>query len=300
MTPASTISSSTSADFTAVGQKVFRDRLRSALDEIASGIPESDNFWSRFGSQPVRNEGTHTLVLADLASLVRHFKNWDVHGWTASVRRAQPFFVAFVRTQRDRECAAMVDDLLKASDMRLNVCNDSSDWDTVFRCLNAGMSGTRRDGLLEVRYLPSLDSFWTHFGDGFAGLLTWADLGLEETKHSLIPESATVSPTNTAIELATRDDDLYEIDSAVARAVLDEAFAEELRRSASDYDEALGARVKRAREAAGLTQPKLGKLAGLDQAVISRIERGRVRPRIDTLRRLASGLTLSVSELLSA
>jgi DNA-binding XRE family transcriptional regulator len=125
-------------------------------------------------------------------------------------------------------------------------------------------------------------------------------MGLAQVRERLVPESATVGPTRSAIELSTRDGGLFEIDSASVRALIDKAFAAELRRSEAEYHETLGARLRRAREEAGLTQPALGERAGLDQAVISRLERGKVRPRIDTLRRIAEGLGLSVSELLSA
>ena len=64
-------------------------------------------------------------------------------------------------------------------------------------------------------------------------------------------------------------------------------------------DRAVGETLRTAREKAGLTQTQLGKRTGLDQAVVSRLETGRNRPRIDTLRRIAQGLGLSVSELLS-
>lgn len=299
MTALGAISSSTSADLSGIGQKQFRERLRSALDGIEAGIPEASRFWTDFGSPSPKAESTHTLVLSDLSRLVRHFRDFDVHGWTASVRRTQPFFVAFVRTERDRACAAMVDDLLRASDMRLNVCNDASDWQLVFRCVSAGISSVRRDGLVEVRYLAGVDALWAQFGDGFTGLLRWPTLGIEQVKDSLVLESATVGAHHNAIEIATKAGELFEIDSAAARGVLDATFAAELHDQASEYDEALGARVRRAREAKKLTQPTLGERVGLDQAVISRIERGKVRPRIDTLRRLASGLDLSVSELLS-
>jgi transcriptional regulator with XRE-family HTH domain len=44
--------------------------------------------------------------------------------------------------------------------------------------------------------------------------------------------------------------------------------------------------VRRARRAARLTQRDLARLAGVDQAVVARIERGTTIPRADTLTRL--------------
>lgn len=48
----------------------------------------------------------------------------------------------------------------------------------------------------------------------------------------------------------------------------------------------VGAMVRRARRAARLTQRALASRAGIDQAVIGRIETGAVQPRVDTLMRL--------------
>jgi len=291
-----TTSSKTVVDFTAVGQRRFRDCLRSALSEISAEFRESDTFWDRF-TRSSRTRDEPTLVMADLASMVREFRGSDVHDWTASVRRVWPYFVAFVRTDRDRRCAPFVDDLLRASDMRINICNDADDWATINQCLRAGITGLRPDALHDARFLPQMDGLWVQFGDGLAGMLTWDALGVADVRDELIPESARVSSTGTTLEVVTRDAGLFEIDAASARAVLDQPFSAKLLAEATRHDEDLGTRLRRAREHAGLTQAQLGERTALDQAVISRIENGRIRPRIDTLRRLADGLAVSVRDL---
>jgi len=60
-----------------------------------------------------------------------------------------------------------------------------------------------------------------------------------------------------------------------------------------------GDRLRRARTTRNLTQAQLGMKSNLDQAVISRIEKGKVRPRIDTIKRIAASLNMSASGLLS-
>jgi transcriptional regulator with XRE-family HTH domain len=52
----------------------------------------------------------------------------------------------------------------------------------------------------------------------------------------------------------------------------------------------LGAQLAAARKARGLTQPALSKLSGIQQAEISRIERGAGNPTAATLLRLANAL----------
>ncbi|MBX9470384.1 helix-turn-helix domain-containing protein [Microcella sp.] len=58
---------------------------------------------------------------------------------------------------------------------------------------------------------------------------------------------------------------------------------------------ALGAQLKAARTAHGLSQPALAELSGLQQAEISRIETGVANPTADTLVRLASALQLTLT-----
>lgn len=51
-----------------------------------------------------------------------------------------------------------------------------------------------------------------------------------------------------------------------------------------------GARLKRIREAAGLTQEEVGDRCGMDLSAISRLERGERNPRLTTMLRLADAL----------
>lgn len=59
----------------------------------------------------------------------------------------------------------------------------------------------------------------------------------------------------------------------------------------------LGENVERLREARGLTQEELGRLAGLHQTAIARIEKGERGPRLATLFKLAEGLGVRPGEL---
>src|SRR5665811_30041 len=150
----------TSVDFTAVGHRTFRDRLRGVVSELEGHFHESNSFWADFEEsiQPVASGAT--LVVGDLSELIRAFRKCDVHAWTSRVRRARPFFLAFVRTERDRSYAGLIDDLLRASDMRVNVCNDASDWREISSCLRGAVSALRPEALLEVRFLAAVS--YTH------------------------------------------------------------------------------------------------------------------------------------------
>ncbi|MEN9786959.1 MAG: Helix-turn-helix domain [Pseudomonadota bacterium] len=60
----------------------------------------------------------------------------------------------------------------------------------------------------------------------------------------------------------------------------------------------IGARVRAAREATGLSQQELAERASLDPASLSRIERGRAGLHVDTVERLAAALRVPVAALL--
>jgi transcriptional regulator with XRE-family HTH domain len=61
----------------------------------------------------------------------------------------------------------------------------------------------------------------------------------------------------------------------------------------------VGQRVRALREAKGLTQDELATRAGLHRVHVTQIEGGRYEsPRLDTLRRLAKALGVSLAELL--
>lgn len=61
---------------------------------------------------------------------------------------------------------------------------------------------------------------------------------------------------------------------------------------------AIGAQVKKRREALGLTQQELAEQTGMPQTLISRIERGvNQNPGADVLKRLAVALRVSIDWL---
>src|SRR3712207_6195178 len=66
------------------------------------------------------------------------------------------------------------------------------------------------------------------------------------------------------------------------------------------YGEQLGARVKELRRRRGLTLDVLAQRAGVSRAMISKIERGEKNPTLVVAAKVAGGLGVSLSELLTA
>lgn len=234
-----------SVDLTAIHHREFRDRLRELVGEFGGHLEESD-FWTEFSKPSATAVSGGTLVVGDFANIVREYLDRDIHTWTASVRRTRPYFLTFMRTERDRRCAPLLDDVLRASDMRLNVCNDASDWREISDCVRAAVLALRPEALLNVTFVPSRDALLLQFVDSLAGLVTWDQLGLADRREQLVAESATVGSMGNTIEVATTDEDLIEIDSAPARAVLDEDFAASLADVGRPSEQSVGGRPRAA------------------------------------------------------
>ncbi|MEE9230187.1 MAG: helix-turn-helix transcriptional regulator [Acidobacteriota bacterium] len=275
--------------------------LKASVRAAGYSSEEFTRFWDYFlGKTACERIPQRTLVMADLARIVRYYRDVGHHQWLASVRRVRPYFVAFLRTKRDARYASLIGDLMRHSDFRVTVCKDIESRGEVQQCVSEALAALDPDSLLEVRYSPARrEVLWVEFGDGLSGFVDWSDMDLDEAMKSLVPESATVGGRGKTVELTTKNGDLFEIDAASVRALLDEQFARQISIRARRSDEAVGQRIGDARKAAGLTQTALGERAGLDQAVISRLEGGAHQPRVDTLQRIAAALDMSLSALLS-
>ena len=287
-----------SVDLTEIGRKDTRQRLRESVEASGYELSDFHEFWDHFLADGPGTPPSHTLVVGDLSRFAKHYRAKGTHGWIASVRRMRPLFLALVRTRRDEGLAALIDDLLKASDLRMIVCRDTPSGTELQHGLTEALQALEPDSLLEVRYSPPRDSLWVQFGDGFSGTVDWATLGIEDLRDELVAESVNVGETGRTLEMSRTDGDLFEIDAASVRAVLDREFRRSLNEQATDANETVGVWLRKAREGAALTQVALSERTGIDQAVISRLEAGKQRPRIDTLRRISSALDMTVSELL--
>jgi len=161
-------------------------------------------------------------------------------------------------------------------------------------------SGIDPDSITNVRIPTRMDGLWIEFADGVSGFVTWRDLNLEKYVNSLILDSVRIDDHGSSIEFDSMNGEVFDIDGLAIKTYLDEDAANRVATWIQRSDLALARRVRAARLKTGLTQRDLGERAGMDQAVISKLERGFHRPRIDTLRRIADALGLTVTDLLDS
>ena len=291
--------STVSLDSSEIASRAARERVFASIGSSGFDCRELNGFWDDFADSTRRSLiPARTLVLGDLANIVRHYRNSNPHTWITSVRTARPYFLAFIRTERDKRSASLIDDLMRHSDQRLTVCGDPSQTVELRSCIQEAFVALEPDSIADIRFSPSADTFCIEFGDGFFGHLNLEALGVADLRETLVMESATIGGWGKTLEFSKADGRLFEIDSTSIRAVLDSRFARGIEEESHATNAWVGEKVRRAREAAGLTQTQLGEKSGHDQAIVSKLERGRHSPRLDTLRRIVEALGTDVSTLL--
>jgi DNA-binding XRE family transcriptional regulator len=287
-------------DWSGIRSSSTQARVEEALSGLGRDLDIHENFWrdmERGGTEPYPR---FLVVAADLGQCARTFKNVDRHTWASRMRSMRPYILAFVRGRLDERYADLVDDIVQASDNRMVVCElKTFHRQTLLGCLRRAIAGTDPESITDVRYSTEQSSLWLEFGDGRRVSVDWVQLGLDDVEPRLRPDTATVSDDLYAVEVLREDGEVFEIDSASLRSFVDDDAAMRLREAAAESGRLLGERVRKKRERAGLTQKQLAANTGLQQSLISKLERGKHEPRFETLERYADGLGMSVAELVA-
>ncbi|MGD2124240.1 MAG: helix-turn-helix transcriptional regulator [Gemmatimonadota bacterium] len=215
------------------------------------------------------------------------------------MRTARPYIVALVRNKVDQRYADLVDDILQASESRVSVCSLSpGDEDTLQVYVTRAAFSTDPSAIIEARYSVDEDSLWVCFGDGHNASLPWKNLGLSGVSPPLSPKTAVVSKDHDSIQVLRQDGSVFDVDSVAVRTLVDKAARQSIQEASAHSDQELGHLLREWRKTQGKTQLEVSRISGLEQALISKLENGRHRPRFDTLRRYSEALGLTVAEIL--
>ncbi|HEY7768452.1 helix-turn-helix transcriptional regulator [Longimicrobium sp.] len=286
-------------DVSRIGSSQVRNALRDTFAHLGYRYFEFDAFWPLFSTGEAQRIPTNSLICGDLSHIVRAYTSTQKHRWIAAIRETRPHILAFVRTKADHFYAPWVDDLVRTSDLRVSVCRYSQGSRiSLANCVNEAVSSLDPESILDVRYSRSDHSLWIAFGDGLSGSVQPRDIGFDDPLE-LCLETATVAPYHSGVQVLDRGGDLVDIDGGSLRAVLDGAFAQKILLQAESSNRQIGERLKGHRLTAGVTQVQLAERSGLDQAIISKLERGKHQPRWDTIQRYANGLGVAPESLLA-
>ena len=122
------------------------------------------------------------------------------------------------------------------------------------------------------------------FADGCRGLVPFADI----PEVSRFENLANVElPNPYEVMLITKSGDTVELPWDFVRHFCDDSYRPRVEAVAQGGRQALGARVRQLRDAAGLTQEALARAASIGRVTLVRIENGEQSPRYETLVSLA-------------
>ncbi|MCR4404982.1 MAG: helix-turn-helix domain-containing protein [Candidatus Acetothermia bacterium] len=136
------------------------------------------------------------------------------------------------------------------------------------------------------------------FADGLSAVVP-----AEEIERAGRPVSLDLSQVKLldpyVILIANTEGGIEEVPWDLIRRYCDAEFSRSEQRRDELSRRALGARLRRLRERAGLTQDELAAKAEVGRATISRIENGKMYAHTATLRRLAKALNLDLVDLIT-
>jgi len=141
----------------------------------------------------------------------------------------------------------------------------------------------------------SEDGIELSFADGARGLIPYAALPEIGERAAL---STMKLPNPYEIILETTQGETVEIPWDFARHYCDASHRPTVEAMAIRGRQTLGQRVRRLRNAAGLSQDALARAAGIGRVTLVRPENGDQTPRYKTLGAIAKGLGVGVAELL--
>ena len=140
------------------------------------------------------------------------------------------------------------------------------------------------------------DGIELSFADGAGGLIPYSDLPEIGERTAL---STLNLPNPYKMVLETVHGETVEIPWDFARHYCDASYRPAVEAMAMRGRHTLGQRIRRLRNAAGLSQDALAREAGIGQVKLVRLEKGEQTPRYRTLDAIARALGADVSDLLA-
>ena len=140
------------------------------------------------------------------------------------------------------------------------------------------------------------DGIELSFADGARGLIPYSDLPEMGERTAL---STLNLPNPYEMVLETTQGETVEIPWDFARHYCDASYRPTVEAIALRGRHTLGQRIRRLRNAAGLSQDALAREAGIGRVTLVRLEKGEQTPRYKTLRAIAKALRVEVSDLLA-
>ena len=285
-------------DATPIGSLSVRRQVEEALNRLS--LNKCDGVWQSLNRTHRHFPTARTIVVGDLHELTEPGGLDYLAAGPSSLS-----FVLLVRTERDRKHLFEPDTALRLNDDRFFVLDiksggvsEPSMAATLGDYFRAFIDRLQPDRVRTARF-SSLDGvLWVEFGDGLERAVMWSSLPFA-SRLSFAPAAASAREHGQSVLLIDADGAELDVDAGALRGALDAGQLAEIDGQHRAERVAAGARIRSIRDGLGLSQEEVALRSGIPQESLSRIENGHRDPRLDTLRKLASGLAMDVSDLLS-
>ena len=300
-------------DLSGIQSKRLTQEVRDAvLAQYSHSVRERDGVWGgpaawiHTGTEPADSPA---LLFAHLSRVAEAVTPVTSMRWLTASRSRPLWVVAFVEGRPDGQHATRIEGVLRSLDGRLSLIPEPRftplrrRWAGGEEQVRGVLDLLRPDAILEVRTLPAPIRLLVRFGDGRAATLTPEQLGVAGASDELQFLAASPGPGGRTLRIPARsgpEGEGLELDAEAVQALVQEVgTVEALVPDQAGVSVPIGFRIRAARREQGLSQAALGARIGVGQAVISNLERGVHTPRMDTLKRVARGLGISLPELLA-
>jgi len=286
-------------DASAVRSRSCRLSVEATLEELS--LARAEGTWQSIVSLRRPLPRARTVVVGDLHELTASLSLDDLAAGPSTLS-----YVLLVRTALDRKRLAEPEVALRLNDDRLFVFDlkGAEVRADQFRPLmqqyfRGFIERLQPDRVRTARFSPVDGVLWLEFGDGLNRAIKWDSLPFAR-QLDVTPLSASAREHGQSVQLVDVEGREVDVDAGALRALVDRDHLRLIEGEDGDLRAQVGARLRRLREESGLSQQQVSERGGLAQESLSRIENGRRAPRLETLRKLARGMDMTLPELLQS
>lgn len=286
-------------DASAVRSRSCRRSVEGTLEELS--LARAEGTWQSIVKLRRRLPRARTVVVGDLHELTATLSLDDLAAGPSTLS-----YVLLVRTALDRKRLAEPDVALRLNDDKFFVLDlkgaevrEAQLRPLMQQYFRGFIERLQPDRVRTVRFSPIDGILWLEFGDGLNRAIKWGSLPFAR-QLNVTPLSASAREHGQSLQLIDAEGREVDVDAGALRAVVDPDHLRLIEGEDGDLRAQMGARLRRVREESGLSQQLVSERGGVAQESLSRIENGRRDPRLETLRKLARGMDMTLPELLKS
>lgn len=286
-------------DASPVRSQLCRRHIEGALEQLS--LARTEGIWQSMLGAQKRFPRSRTVVVGDLHELTSSLSLDELAAGPSSLS-----YVLLVRTALDKKRLAEPDVALRLNDDKFFVFDlqcanvrEAKLLPVMSEYFRGFIERLQPDRVRTARFSSIDGILWLEFGDGLNRATQWAALPLAR-QMGFTPVSASAREHGQAVQLVDAEGREVDIDAGALRALVDPAHLARIEDEDRGLRSQIGGRLRRVREQLGLSQEQVAERSGVAQESLSRIETGRRDPRLETLRKLAKGLDMTLHELLES